>query len=59
MILIYVRKVTAFQGYSQSLLMRKFKMYPVGRCAEDTYIEMLKDEVIRLSKAGFNTIRYD
>ncbi len=39
--------------------MRKFKMYPVGRCAEDTYIEMLKDEVIRLSKAGFNTIRYD
>lgn len=34
-------------------------MHPVGRCAEDTYIEMLKDEVIRLSKAGFNTIRYD
>lgn len=59
MILYYDCKGTAFHGYSQSLLMRKFRMYPVGRCAEDTYIEMLKDEVIRLSKAGFNTIRYD
>lgn len=39
--------------------MRKFRVHPVGRCAENTYIEMLKEEVLRLSKAEFNTIRYD